>query len=225
MICPHCRTAAFFEWKSTGLIKQINDLGIALSYASCPSCDKLVVTLDSGPLDFNDDYPQFLYDHRVGDLTSTDQILYPTSKDIFNSKYIPSKHYNDYEESYKVIGISPKASAALNRRVLQNILREHFGIKKRNLCDEIETFIHMENIPSHITDAVDAVRNIGNIAAHPIKNQTTGEIVEVEPGEAEWLLEVIEALFDFCFIQPEKIKKRRNELNEKLKSLGKPDMK
>lgn len=76
-----------------------------------------------------------------------------------------------------------------------------------------------------MTDAVDAVRNIGNIAAHPTKNKNTGEIVPVEHGEAEWLIEVIEALFDFTFIQLIKLERRRKELDIKLKEVGKPEMK
>ncbi len=120
---------------------------------------------------------------------------------------------------------TPKSSAALTRRLLQNILREEFQISKNSLAEEIEIFINKPGIPSHLTDAVDAVRNIGNIAAHPSKDKTTGVIVPVESGEAEWLIEVIEQLFDFVFIQPKKLEKRKQELNLKLDKLGKPQMK
>lgn len=41
------------------------------------------------------------------------------------------------------------------------------------------------------------MRNIGNFAAHPLKDTSTGEILPVEAGEAEWNLETLEALFDF----------------------------
>ena len=102
---------------------------------------------------------------------------------------------------------------------------KEYKIKKRTLSDEIQAFIDLEGIPSHLTDAVDAIRNIGNLAAHPEKDSDTGKIVNVEAGEAEWLIEVIEALFDFCFIQPKRLEQRRNELNEKLKALGKPELK
>lgn len=90
---------------------------------------------------------------------------------------------------------------------------------------EIEAFIEMDNVPPFLSDAVDAVRNIGNFAAHPLKDTNTGEIVDVELGEAEWLLDVLDALFDFVFVQPKRLKERRGKLNEKLKSIGKPPMK
>jgi hypothetical protein len=38
-------------------------------------------------------------------------------------------------------------------------------------------------------------------------------------------LDVLEALFDFYFVQPELLKKKREALNAKLKKAGKPEMK
>jgi hypothetical protein len=46
-----------------------------------------------------------------------------------------------------------------------------------------------------LASAVDAVRNVGNFAAHPIKSKSTGDVLDVEPGEAEWLLDALERLF------------------------------
>jgi len=128
-------------------------------------------------------------------------------------------------EASAVLPISPKASAALNRRILQDVFREELGIRKSSLAQEIDEFIERTDVPSYLTEAIDAVRNIGNFAAHPLKDTNTGEIVEVEAGEAEWLLEVNEALFDFVFVQPKRLAERKSNLNAKLSSLGKPPMK
>ena len=56
-------------------------------------------------------------------------------------------------------------------------------------------------------------------------HELTGEIIEVEPGEAEWNLNILERLFDFYFVQPEISRKKRENLNKKLKDAGKPQMK
>jgi hypothetical protein len=80
-------------------------------------------------------------------------------------------------------------------------------------------------LPSHIEESLGAVRNIGNFAAHPIKSKSTGEIVPVEPGEAEWNLDTLELLFDFYFVAPAKTKARRDALNKKLSDAGKPPVK
>jgi hypothetical protein len=74
-------------------------------------------------------------------------------------------------------------------------------------------------------ESIDAVRNIGNFAAHPQKSTATGEILEVEFGESEWLLDVLESLFDFYFVQPSILKAKRDALNKKLNDAGKPPMK
>ena len=55
--------------------------------------------------------------------------------------------------------------------------------------------------------------------------KNTGEIVEVEPGEAEWLLDTLEGLLDFYFIQPALLKEKQEALNKKLAAAGKPPMK
>lgn len=68
------------------------------------------------------------------------------------------------------------------------MLRGEFGIQHSSLAKEIDDFIQLNGVPSYLTDAVDAIRNIGNFAAHPLKDTHSGEIVDVEPGEAEWLL-------------------------------------
>jgi hypothetical protein len=58
-----------------------------------------------------------------------------------------------------------------------------------------------------------------------MKTTNTGEIVEVEPQEAEWLLSLLEQLFDFYFVQPARAQARRDALNAKLQAAGKPPMK
>ena len=85
--------------------------------------------------------------------------------------------------------------------------------------------INSGKLPSHLAESIDAIRNIGNFSAHPIKSKSTGEIVPVEPQEAEWNLDVIEALFDFYYVQPGLLQAKREALNKKLSDSGKPPMK
>jgi len=72
---------------------------------------------------------------------------------------------------------------------------------------------------------LDAVRNVGNFAAHPIKSTNTGEIFDVEPGEARWQIDTIRSLLDQIFVKPAFLKKRKDELNKKLEAAGKPPLK
>ena len=138
---------------------------------------------------------------------------------------VTGEYREDFEQASAVLLISPKASAALSRRCLQLLLRQKGGFHEKDLAPQIEAAINSGKLPSHLTEAIDGVRNIGNFAAHPVKSKVTGEIVNVEPGEAEWLLDTLEGLFDFYLVQPAALKAKRDALNAKLQEAGKPPMK
>jgi hypothetical protein len=61
-----------------------------------------------------------------------------------------------------------------------------------------------------------AKRNIRKLPVCPhispyspyFKSTTTGVILDAEPGEAEWNLDILESLFDFYFVQPALTAKR-----------------
>ena len=138
---------------------------------------------------------------------------------------VPEQFASDYREACNVLADSAKASAALSRRCLQHLLREKAGVKPGNLSDEIDQVLKSKTLPSDLADAADAVRNVGNFASHPLKSTNTGLVLDVEPGEAEWLLDVLESLFDFYFVRPAQLAKKRADLNKKLADAGKPPMK
>ncbi len=137
---------------------------------------------------------------------------------------VPATIAEDFNEASLILGDSPKAAAALGRRCLQNVLREKAGVKPADLSKEIQQVLDEERVPSYLAVSLDAVRNIGNFAAHPIKSQNTGEVVPVELGETEWILDTLESLFDFFYVQPAITERKRAALNEKLKDAGKPPL-
>ena len=135
---------------------------------------------------------------------------------------IPHELAEDFVEACAVLDVSPKASAALSRRLLQRTLHERFSINRPNLQQEILEFISTLNPPSHLAQQLDAIRSVGNFAAHPIKDTTTGAITDVEEGEAELLIETLESLFDYPFVQPAKWSATKAAINAKLSAAGKP---
>jgi hypothetical protein len=141
------------------------------------------------------------------------------------SQEVPPACAKDYQEACLVLADSEKASAALSRRCLQHLLREHVGVQLSDLANEIQQVLDAGKLPSHLAEGMDAIRNIGNFAAQPTKSQNTREIFDVEPGEAEWSLDVLEGLFDFYFVLPAIFKKKRDDLNTKLAAAGKPQLK
>ncbi len=136
---------------------------------------------------------------------------------------VPAEIAEDYKEACLVEHLSPKAAAALARRCLQNMLRERgIDVDSKKLYDEISEA--MENLTSNLSDAIDAIRTVGNFAAHPEKSDNTGEIIEVEVGETEWTLDVLEDLFDHYYVHPAKTQAKKDKLNEKLREAGKSEM-
>ena len=75
-------------------------------------------------------------------------------------------------------------------------------------------------LPSHLVDSLHAVR-AGNIAAHTQKSSSSGDVVDVEPGEAEWNLDTLEGLFDFYYVQPAKTAARKAALNAQQQAIRK----
>jgi len=226
MKCPHCLVEIYFEselncaYPDEKMGSENSWYGIGLVSGVCPSCKNLIVYYVEGSFEYTvegeDDIrePYAVYD-----------LIYPCYGSFRKLPCeVPSEYRIDFDEASKVLSISPKSSAALSRRCLQNFLHNHLKIKKHSLAVEIKTFIETQKLPTYLLEAVDAIRNIGNFAAHPLKDTNTGEIIEVENGEAEWTLEVLELLFDFYFVQPERLKNRKDELNDKLVKLGKPKM-
>lgn len=226
MKCPHCGVAMNFEAYECEAFQEKDfdqtKMAYKLVYGHCPECDEFISLLRRG-----------LAKREKGQYTTHLSIYEIKAEEIIFPKYIarkvepevPERYRKDYLEASSVLSLSPKASAAISRRLLQDILREHFKIKHPSLAPEIDEFIKLKDVPSYLSEAVDAIRNVGNFAAHPLKDTNTGEIVDVEPGEAEWLLEVLDSLFDFAFVQPKRLEEKKKRLNKKLQDMAKPPMK
>ena len=141
---------------------------------------------------------------------------------------VPDSFKADYVEACNVLLVSPKASAALSRRVLQGILKDN-GYQSSNLAKQIDAVLAESDpnkvLPQTIRETIDAVRNFGNFAAHPITEVTSLQVIDVEPEEAEWCLEIIEAIFDHYYVTPAKVAEKRKQLNQKLSQTGKPPAK
>ena len=214
MKCPHCLENFHADWSG-------NRIGInqerfwSVNWTTCPACNRFVVYMRTETVGL----PETL-------TNAEDWMVYPkTSTRSPLPASVPEEFAADYREACLVLVDSPKASAALSRRCLQHLLREKGGVKHSDLGKEIQEVIDSGQLPSHLADAIDAVRNLGNFAAHPLKSKSSGEVVDVEPGEAEWNLDTLEGLFDHYFTQPAVLDAKRAALNAKLADLGKPEMK
>lgn len=214
VVCRHCRTVFNANQQTnsfdTGRLTRKN-ARLYLESTQCPQCENFMVDLRWYNQQTGQAWQEPVYP-RVGARAKAPPEVDPAIAEDFN-------------EASLVIGDSPKAAAALGRRCLQHVLRENAGVKKANLSKEIQQVLDEDRVPGYLANSLDAVRNIGNFASHPIKSEHSGEVVQVEPGEAEWILDTLETLFDFFYVQPAVIARKRAALNEKLKDAGKPTLK
>lgn len=228
MICPNCSTGVRLDIAGSSQVyaddaSSRSQYGYDIAHAFCPECNALIVMLRHGRY-----WSTMVGETAHLDLTQieSETVIHPfhgPSRPV--DAEVPDPYRRDFVEASRVLSASAKASAAISRRILQSILHDKFQIRARTLADEIDQFIQRPGVPPELAESVDAIRNIGNLAAHPTKNTNTGVVVEVEPGEAEWLLDVLETIFDFAFVQPERLRARKAKLNAKLAEAGKPAMK
>lgn len=193
--CPYCNHDTIVS--SNELFNRIhcdlkNSEGeklLEIRWIACPNeeCNRLTLVADL-----------FDYDYRTGD--TVDYLkhwdLIPQSIAKVFPGYIPQAIRTDYEEACSIKDLSPKASATLSRRCLQGMIRDFYGVTKKNLYQEIEV---IKDLIDPLTwQAIDATREIGNIGAHMEKDIDL--IIDVEPEEAQALITLIEILINDWYI-------------------------
>ena len=195
---------------------EFGDFGYHLGVIAClnPECNR--VTLTCGIFLKDKDY----IDWRPGAAIRTWRLL-PKSSAKPQPDFIPKPLRDDYVEASRIRDLSPKASATLARRCLQGMIRHFCGISKARLIDEITALreaVETGKAPRGVTiesvDAIDHVRKIGNIGAHMEKDVDL--IVDIDPGEAQVLTELIEMLFDEWYVEQQ----TRTDRLKKIAAIG-----
>lgn len=130
--------------------------------------------------------------------------LIPSSKAKTFPTYIPQPIPEDYREACLIRNLSPKASATLARRCLQGILRDFWKVKPGRLVDEIAQI--KDRVDPLAWEAIEAVRTIGNIGAHMEKDINL--IIDVDPDEADLLIQLVETLLREWYVAREERQKR-----------------
>lgn len=165
----------------------IQDSCLQISFYKCPNCGQYTIQAEG--------VGKHVQDVHVS--------IRPISSAKQFPKYIPEAVRQDYEEACAIINLSPKASATLSRRCLQGMIRDFWGIKEKNLYDEISAL--KNQIPADLWSSIDALRQLGNIGAHMEKD--TNIIIDIDPNEADSLIKLIELLMKEWYVNREERKK------------------
>jgi hypothetical protein len=136
--------------------------------------------------------------------------LIPASHALALPDFVPRAIVDDYSEACLIQDASPKASATLARRCLQGIIRDYWKVKPGKLIDEIKQI--NDKVDPLTWEALDSVRRVGNIGAHMEKDINV--IVDVDPNEAELLIDLIETLIRDWYVAREHRKERLSKIKE-----------
>lgn len=203
-VCPHCGTTATLQ--GADVVKKMNsgviatapdEDGIVVSWTAirCPSnsCGKYVLDVRArfGEADHyanGERSSTATADNKrpvgIGDVRFEPRVAKPLSL------HAPASVKEDYEEASLIKDLSPKAAATLCRRALQGMIRHHWGVAKERLADELKAIKEM--CDPDLYRAMMALKGVGNIGAHPERDINL--IVDVEPGEVETLMELLQIL-------------------------------
>jgi len=206
MRCPHCGIGIYQNVSTHTVVKSNSGLEWQVLYQQCPECSESIIYLGRN---MEGTAPVIFRAYPAG-------VVRPAPVEVTDP------YRQDFKEAVTVLPHSPRASAALSRRCLQAILTDRAGTRSRDLDAQIEEVVASGKVPSYITDDLKRIRTAGNFTAYPAKSVSPSVIADAEPGEAEWNLDVLEALFDFYFVQPAIASRRKQDLNRKLQDAGRP---
>ena len=194
MQCPHCRSEVEVKAHSFALGED-PDGTWQVSSARCPACDRLVV-----------------------DLCLKDVCTYPAwpagTTRARPSAEVPAALAGEFLTASQVIVYSPEASAAISRRLLQRVLDEQAGVGGGGLADQIRRALLSPALPPYVKEALQTYVDLAKIGLGNDKNLHPEALAPAEPGEAEWLLDVHELLFELFFVQPARLRRKRDALEE-----------
>jgi Domain of unknown function (DUF4145) len=187
---------------------------VSLDYMYCANaeCNQLVIRVHE-----NLDFPL----HAVSDpsmLTET-WLARPRTTARSLDLGVPEPFRSDYREAAAILDSSPRMSAVLSRRILADLMETYGHHSQFKLSERIDKFIADKANPSGLRDNLHHFREIADFGAHTQKDDQT-EIINVGREEAEWTLDLLDRLFDHFIVTPERDRRMRATMDERIKQAG-----
>ena len=186
-VCPHCGVLARqnkwgfdLEIKSQTLYAETQLTHAGIKITKCDSCGEACVWVKE----------QYVYPDRGN--------VPPANRDM------PMEVKEDYEEAAKILGRSPRGSAALLRLGVQKLMI-HLGQSGKNINDDIATLV-ADGLPQMVQQALDVVRVTGNNAVHP------GQIDANDVGVAQQLFPLLNVIVEYQISLPARVREMYDAL-------------
>lgn len=217
--CPYCQHNAtidtpnyFASENRTDKAKKYGPLVIRSEMVICPNPDCGQYTLTASLWDAeNPSFHSGISGYSSpGKKLHSEWKLAPASRARVYPDYVPAQILNDYRDACSIETLSPEASATLARRCLHGIIRGFYKVSKSRLIDELKA---IENtVEPKVYAAIDALRELGNIGAHPEKDIDV--IIDVDPDEAAALISLVELFIDETYIADFERQKRLDKITK-----------
>jgi hypothetical protein len=194
MECPHCHS----EYTATPHVFALGedqDGSWQISSVRCDICDRIIanVCAKDGPT-----YPA----------------LPQSSMRPRLSQDVPLGYADDYHAACQIYYYSPQSTAALSRRLLQRLLADKAGAGDGDLVDQIRRAVLGPDMPAYLKQGLQMYSRLARLDSTPGKSAHPEALASVEPGEAEWLLDVLQSMFDLYFVQPARLQRKQNSIEE-----------
>src|SRR3972149_1391488 len=114
-----------------------------------------------------------------------------------------------------MLELRPKPSAGLSPHVLAGLLEKYAGLTDFRIGARLKEFTEDASHPYAVRDNVRYLNEIGDFSSHTQKDDQA-KLIDVEPDEAKWTLDLIERLFDYFIVTPAKDAEMRAAMDQKI---------
>lgn len=210
--CPHCDRATTITNSNAVSSANVNTLlpecgGTVFisTFIKCPNqdCNKISLIATENKVHKNPFGP-----YIKGEELKRWQLI-PKSTARTWPDNVPVAIRQDYSEAVLICELSPKASATLSRRCLQGIIRNVYKVNENSLVKEIDKI--KDKVDEDTLEIIKMIRKAGNIGAHTEKDISI--IIDINPGDARILIQLIETLIQKWYIDDPKYKKAIENFN------------
>ena len=129
---------------------------------------------------------------------------------------VPAEYADEHLVAAQILAYSPEASAAIGRRLLHRFLADKVGAGSGELAGQIRQTAGSPELPQYLEDALQTYARVARLESGSVKSLYPEALTPVEPGEAEWLLDMLQPLFELYFVQPARLRRMQNALEEKV---------
>ena len=217
MKCPYCSQHTPDAWGLVGAVpgagKDFTSLTGEWMRCANPECSQAVIRMnelhmkpsETEPLNFESETHTWFARPRSGS-----RPVDPLVKDPYR---------RDYLEAASILDLSPRMSAVLSRPILGDLLEEFAGQTQFSLTSRIDKFIDEPQHPGYIRENLHHFREVADFGAHSQKDGQA-QIIDISREEAEWTLDILDSLFEYFIIAPDRSRKIREAMDKKIDAAG-----